>query len=575
MSYSNGSVPVAALYRVSTLKQSKKQRRALAVDGDDIPVQAAVIREFIAQHPDWVLVREYLEEGVSAFRVSKESRDVVQRALADAINGEFKILLVFKADRLSRNSFEYPIMLWQFHQAGVSVVSVADGGKVLDIGDQTDKLVRFIEGWQGETESVNTSIRVSETMRKLARAGRWSGGRPPYGFRLSASRRGLPLEVNEEEAAVIREMVRLYLEEGMGSKRIAAVLNERGLRTREGHLWRDCRVRSVLQNPIIAGLPAYDRTRRGSTPNSRVRIAGYTDLANFIVPRGDDGSPKPVPEYVIIPLETWALLMERMKENDPLRGKNRSRAAVSTALLTGFLVCGYCGRGFISKSQTRVWRNGKPREYRKRVYLCVTHARVGGGCRICAGQGSYSQRKVDSVFLRELETFTSMLDPKELFAYIQQKQLDSAAEAAGKARTLEAELRRAKRVMDAWLKRLEDYFAAPADSLYSEDLLAAKVKEYRETVARLEAELRDVRARAAVERQRRADLLEFSKRAREWFRIFLDAPIETKKRMLGQIVDKVVLYREKIEIHYRVDLAEFLGRDRTLSDLRLRVFASF
>ncbi|MGQ9498143.1 MAG: recombinase family protein [Desulfotomaculales bacterium] len=565
-------VPVAALYRVSTMKQNRKQGRSVGRD-DDIPVQASLIREFVAQHPEWVLVREYVEKGVSAFKFSKDERDVVQQAIADAINGVFKILLVFKSDRLSRKSLEYPLILWQFHRVGVTVISVAEGGKVLEMKDQYDKLVRFIEGWQGETESVNTSIRVSEHMRKLAREGRWSGGRPPYGFRLSASRRGLPLEIDEGEAAVIREMVRMYLEEGLGSKRIANRLNERGYRTREGRLWTDTRVRQVLQNPIIAGLPAYDRTRKGSTPNSRVRIQGYTDLSRFIVPRDENGNPKPVSEWAIISLGTWLELVERMRRN--ATGQPAPRSMASSALLTGFLVCGYCGRTFISSGHNRVWRNGEPRPCRKRVYRCVTHARVGGGSKLCAGQGSYSQKKVDAVFLRELETFTSALDPDELARYIEQKQMDSLAEVANRTRALDAELRRARKVLVAWVKRLDDYFAAPENSLYTEELLASRVKEYQETVARLETELEALKAVARAERRRRVNLLDFSRRAREWFRLFLEAPVETRKRMLAQIVEKVVLYRDKIEIHYSVDLAEFLGREAgEETDLRLTVSAS-
>lgn len=41
-----------------------------------------------------------------------------------------------------------------------------------------DKFVRFLEGWQAETESKNTSLRVSEAMQQLAKQGKWSVGGP-------------------------------------------------------------------------------------------------------------------------------------------------------------------------------------------------------------------------------------------------------------------------------------------------------------------------------------------------------------------------------------------------------------
>ena len=42
-------------------------------------------------------------------------------------------------------------------------------------------------------------------------------GRPPYGYRVGARRR---LELVPEEAIVVRYMFRLYLQEGMGIRKI-------------------------------------------------------------------------------------------------------------------------------------------------------------------------------------------------------------------------------------------------------------------------------------------------------------------------------------------------------------------
>lgn len=550
---------VAVLYRVSTKKQAKKQRRLLEND-DSLPVQAAVVREFVARHPDWTVVKEYVEE-ISAFKFSKDDRDIIQQVIRDAMNGVFDILLVFKSDRLSRRAFEYPMILWTLQQSGVTVISVADGGKVLNMKDQPEKLMRFVEGWQSETESINTSIRVKEAMQKLAEKGVWSGGRPPYGFRLSERRTGPALEIHEPEATVIKEMVRLYLEEGFGSKRIAAVLNEKGVRTREGRLWTDTRVRQILQNPIIAGLPAYGRTRPGNTPKSRVRKAKgcWTDLSSYIIPRDENGNPKPVPEYQIVPLETWLRLVEKMKQMNSGGAAVRAGAAPSTALLTGFLVCGHCGRTFKSSSGLcRPNRNGVRK--RRRVYKCVTHDQVGGGNKICSGQGSYVQHKIDDVFLKELETFLKRVDPEDLLRYVETKESRAAVEASMLRKTLEAEARKTRRVLEAWTKRLEDYFAAPENSLYSEDYLAARVKEARDKLNRLEAELLNLNQQIAARARRRTDLAAFARRAAEWWDVFLGAPVEVKKRMLSQIIEKVVVYRDRIEIHYCIDLREFIAR---------------
>jgi DNA invertase Pin-like site-specific DNA recombinase len=185
----SSGIRCAALFRVSTVKQAQRRNDA----DESLPVQREAIRRFLAEyHADWPLVCEYAEEGVSAYHNSSAARDVLQDMLRAASRHEFEVLLVFKADRLSRQSFEYPVILSQLGHCGIQVISVADtpGGRSLDTEGQMDKLLRFIEGWQAETESYNTSVRVSEAMRQMAEKGKWTGGTPSYGFRLTASREG-------------------------------------------------------------------------------------------------------------------------------------------------------------------------------------------------------------------------------------------------------------------------------------------------------------------------------------------------------------------------------------------------
>ncbi|GFN23796.1 recombinase family protein [Thermanaeromonas sp. C210] len=543
----------AALYRVSTKKQVKTEE-------DSIPVQQHLLREYAAER-GWELVAEYIEPGVSAYKLSSIDRDILQDALREAEAGKYDVLLVFKADRLSRNSFEYPMVLWRLYRAGVEVIAVADapGGRKLNVDDQMEKLLRFIEGWQAETESKNTSIRVSQAMLDLARQGKWSGGRPPYGFRLSSRKNGLPLEIDLVEADVLKEMVRLYLEEGVGSKKIAEILNSRGLRTREGKLWRDGRVRDVLQNPIIAGLPAYNRTRPGNTPTSRCRVKDRYDLNNpeIIIPRDEDGNPRPIEEYVIIPLETWLKVMQKMKAS-ARNEEPDARALDGPALLTGFLKCGYCGRGFISSRSNRAKitkPNGKTYIYERAYYRCITHARIGK--EFCPGQGSYSQRKIDTIFLNELRMFLSNLDLGNLEAYIDSRQQLTVMRLNKEIRHLEAELEKAKRRLKNWVERLNQYFSDPAGSLYSEELMAAEIKRAQEEIADLEKKVAATRAELRACTYEREKLQEFARLAPRWFDIFITAPVPVQKRMLAQIIDKVTLWKDRLEISYRVDLTEF------------------
>lgn len=56
-------VRVYTLYRVSTVGQ---------VDHDDIPMQRIACREFVDSQPDWEIVKELYEKGVSGYKVKTD-----------------------------------------------------------------------------------------------------------------------------------------------------------------------------------------------------------------------------------------------------------------------------------------------------------------------------------------------------------------------------------------------------------------------------------------------------------------------------------------------------------------------
>lgn len=62
-------------------------------------MQRELCHEF-AGRMGWTIGKEFLEKGVSRFKVSADKRDAIQDLKNTAIKGEFQILLVFMFDRL-------------------------------------------------------------------------------------------------------------------------------------------------------------------------------------------------------------------------------------------------------------------------------------------------------------------------------------------------------------------------------------------------------------------------------------------------------------------------------------------
>ena len=151
---------VGCLYRVSTLKQVEK---------NDIPMQRISCGNFIKSHNNWKLTKEYIELGVSGYKLSESKRDVLQDIKRDVLNKEIDILLVFMFDRIGRREEETPFVVEWLIDNGVEVWSVKEGQRKLE--NRADKLINYITYWQAGGESEKTSIRVREAQIQMAEKG--------------------------------------------------------------------------------------------------------------------------------------------------------------------------------------------------------------------------------------------------------------------------------------------------------------------------------------------------------------------------------------------------------------------
>ncbi len=406
------TIRVATLLRLSTKKQALRQGK----DELDIPAQREAIAAFLKGKPDWVHVKEYQEAGVSAFKVSADDRDVLQEVLRDARAGAWSILVVFKADRLSRNSTEYPMVIARLHKAGVGVWSVADapGGKHLGLDNQMEKFLRFLEGWQAETESVNTQIRVSGRMRQLAQEGRWCGSKVPFGYILVAEkdpsgepimRGGRPvrkLVPHPDYGAVVREMFRRYLS-GEGHMPIAGWMNQRAIPTYTGAPWSAQTVREILTNPLYAGLITYGR--RSSLAEAPVQVRGQHEA--------------------LIDLETFEKASALREHKVALAPRQRT----GTYALTGVLRCASCGGSMGGITRRRV--NARGGQVERQGYRCINWAHR----RTCSTV-ELNGAKLEASFLaklEELEQPSGLRNLMEMGAKEHQEALRVAAEARKRA----------------------------------------------------------------------------------------------------------------------------------------------
>jgi DNA invertase Pin-like site-specific DNA recombinase len=198
------------------------------VDGDGFPRQLAAIKAYASAN-DIKIVRVFREEGVSGTTESADRpawADLMTALHANGVN----TILIEKLDRLARDLMVQETIIADLKRHGFDLISVAEPD--LMATDPTRILMRQLMGAVAQYDKAQIVAKLrGARMRKRAKAGRCEG-RKPYGH-------------YEGEQAIIDRMNELRAT-GMGFDRIAARLNEEGLKPRSGGRWHGLVVNRIL-----------------------------------------------------------------------------------------------------------------------------------------------------------------------------------------------------------------------------------------------------------------------------------------------------------------------------------------
>jgi site-specific DNA recombinase len=219
---------LAIYVRVSTEEQRERQ---------SIQTQIEFGERYCNLH-SLVVYRLFADDGVSG-TVPLDLRPEGSQILRDARLGKFDQLLVYKLDRLGRETRLILNAVAELEKLGVRVRSMTEE---FDTGTASGRL----SGFASHEREVIRERSVAGTNR-VAEAGAWLGGIVPYGYRKTGEKQNSHLVVCEEpipglamsEAEVIREVFRMAAVEGKSCRVIAARLtgNEPEFRAPECSSW--------------------------------------------------------------------------------------------------------------------------------------------------------------------------------------------------------------------------------------------------------------------------------------------------------------------------------------------------
>ena len=170
------------------------------------------------------VVGTYIDRAYSA---KTDDRPDFQRMIKDSGKKIFDVVLVWKLDRFARNRYDAVNYKYQLEKNGVHLVSAMEP---ISQGPEGIMVESMLIG-MAEYYSAELALKVARGERENALQCKYNGGVVPLGFTIGKEDR--LYHIDPETAPIVQEIFTRYAD-GEPAEKIAASLNERGLRTRTG-----------------------------------------------------------------------------------------------------------------------------------------------------------------------------------------------------------------------------------------------------------------------------------------------------------------------------------------------------
>jgi len=373
---------VALYVRVSTDRQAQ--------EGFSLDAQVRQMEKW-AESQQHQVVEIYEEPGESA---TDDKRPAFQRLMADALSSEhpYDAIVTWSLSRFMREAYIFEFWFRKLKRAKVSILSITQPTSDDEAGDLQRKFINLMD----EYASKENGKQVRRSMCDSAQKGFYNGSRAPFGFttmetevkgRSGNKRKLVPLA---DEATTVRLIYDLCINghdgQRLGIKRIAALLNERGM-LRRGRPWRLQGVHNVLHEPAYAGTYYYNR---------------HDSRAGEARPRSE-WIATPVPP--IVTQEQFDEVAKLLDSYAPYH--HDAKGPQSNTFLTGIAKCGLCGRNLVLMT-------GKSGVYE--YYRCATRQSAGNKLCTCPNfrKDELNRVVVEAIAARILEPSRIMATYEEL-----------------------------------------------------------------------------------------------------------------------------------------------------------------
>ena len=480
------------------------------------------------------------DEGCSGAVLERPGLEQIRDLAAE---GRIEAVLALSPDRLSRRYAHQVLIVEELARQGVETVFA----NAPSMETPEEMLLVQFQGMIAEYESAQILERSRRGKRHRARQGEVSVlSGAPYGYLYHKKTQDSDAyyEINEPQAAVVKDVYRYYICEHMSLGAIACKLNECSVPTATGRSrWERSTVSAILRNPAYMGRACYGKTRqmpRQSVPRPLRQRGGAVSSTT-------DGHQRPRQDWIEIPVpaivseETFELAAERLEKNKALS----PRSTKIPSVVQGLVSCGKCGYAL---SRTSARTSARRISY----YRCLgsdAWRRLNG--RHCDNR-PVRQDLLDDMVWSEV---VRLLEEPELVGAEIDRRLESTLKTDPDSRR-EAELHSRLARVGKGIDRLVTAFQ---EELITIDELRARTTDLRRQQQALQRELQSTVDRTR-ERETWLRLAETANRFLARLRSSADnLEVIDKQRIVRMLVKEVLVSEEKIVIRHSIPLPDSPG----------------
>lgn len=253
-------------------------------ESNSITSQKEIIRDYVRRHPEFVIVKEYADDGYSGVNFERPG---FKQMMEDIKAKKIDCVICKDLSRFARNYIDAGRYLEKiFPFMGVRFIAINDNYDSCGEKAQSDALIVPFKNLINDAYCRDISVKIRSQLDIKRKMGDFIGAFAPYGYRKDEANRNR-LVVDEEAARTVELIFRLRIQ-GLCNSAIADRLNSMGIlspmeykqaqgfnyscgfRSNEQAQWSPMLVKRILSNEIYIGTLIQHKS---GTPNHKIKSA--------------------------------------------------------------------------------------------------------------------------------------------------------------------------------------------------------------------------------------------------------------------------------------------------------------